>query len=85
MFTGAAAQSQSRAGFKVRGAQRKSYDVDTRDRAGVRKHTGLAGERINLATDAAWSYLSCYKSFSRNKRELSLKQRCKFWMFLLHS
>lgn len=43
MFTGAAERAQSRAGFKVWGIQRESYDVDTRDRAGVRKHTGLAG------------------------------------------
>lgn len=57
LFTTQQEWAQSRAEFKVRNIQRKSYDVDTRDIAGVRKHPGLTGQHINLATNTACSYL----------------------------
>lgn len=50
--------------------QRKSYDVDTGDIAGVRKHPGLTGQHINLATNTAYSYLLCTRASPGTKEAL---------------
>lgn len=62
--------AQSRAKFKVWGTQKKSYDVDTRDIARVRKHPGLTGQHINLATNTACSYLLCTRASPGTKEAL---------------
>lgn len=54
----------------MREIQRKSYDVDTRDIAGVRKHPGLTEQHINLATNTVWCYLLSTRSSTATKEAL---------------
>lgn len=44
------------------GTQRPGFDVDTGDKARVRKHPGLTGQHINLATSTTRSYLLCTRA-----------------------